>query len=335
MSDSTRPRLWGLGALALALHWVEELLSLVNGPVLMVGAAIALVDLLTDGALTVAVPVLLFTWAISQALGIDTQLLGCFARARDAQRDRAWWAVVGWLVLGLLLGYFGWQAGYVFAVQQAEHISEARALAQLGLPPAIWLGERAALAVGLVALSGWTRYHPPAKDAASRSLEDAEHRRLRQEDEIAQAMHKARMRAVQAAGVRQGLAALTGRADPLSPAETDEPDDPGDGGLPMEATGTDGPITGPQRAIQAGRGRPTPLRGIPRNLITAPALAAYLDRELSVVISGDEALAFVRAQTGAARLTAVRGQPWAAPKAATLARARAKWQDRATIRLEA
>src|SRR5487761_239279 len=132
-TDDELPMLAGIASI---IHWVEELLNIVNGPLLMLGAGIALVDLLTDGALTLSAPVLLFAWAISQALGIDTQLLGCFARARTAQR----WARVGWLALGLVLGFAAWQAGDVFAVQQAQHISEAAALAQLGVSVSLWLG---------------------------------------------------------------------------------------------------------------------------------------------------------------------------------------------------
>lgn len=165
--ENELPMLAGIAAL---IHWCEELLNILNGPLLLLGAGIALVDLLTDGALTVSAPILLYAWAISQALGIDTQLLGCFARARSAHA----WARVGWLVLGVILGFAAWQAGDVFAVQQAQHLSEATALARLGVDPAVWLGWRAFLAVGLVALSGWTRYRRPAPVALADEREKLE-----------------------------------------------------------------------------------------------------------------------------------------------------------------
>ena len=262
MNDQHRtndtPRLWGLGAIALVLRWLEELLALVNGPVLMVGAGIALVDLLTDGSVTAAVPLLLIAWALSQALGIDTQLLGCFARAREAVRRRAGWAVVGWLALGALLAYFAWQAGYVFAVQQAEHITEAAALRQLGLPAPVWLGERAALAVGLVALSGWTRYHPPAKHAPSLADERAQLERELTLEPLRQAV-RAR-KAIGGVGLgRQVLAAAFGNANEDSntlasiPAPSESPlnalhahsggsDDPP---LPPLPTGPGSPLAAP------------------------------------------------------------------------------------------
>ena len=159
-----------LAGIAAFIHWCEELLNILNGPLLLLGAGIALVDLLTDGALTVSAPVLLFAWAISQALGIDTQLLGCFARARGA----GGWPRVGWLVLGVILGFAAWQAGDVFAIQQAQGISESAALARLGVDPTLWLGWRAFLAVGLVALSGWTRYRRPAPVALADEREKLE-----------------------------------------------------------------------------------------------------------------------------------------------------------------
>lgn len=158
-----------LAGIAGFLRWCEELLNILNGPILLFGAGVALVDLLTDGALTVTIPALLFAWAISQALGIDTQLLGAFVRASRARG----WSLVGWLALGGILGFAAWQAGDVFAIQQAQHISESAALAQLHMDPALWLGWRAFLAVGLVALSGWTRYRKPARVAISLDEERA------------------------------------------------------------------------------------------------------------------------------------------------------------------
>jgi len=73
------PNLWGLGVLAIALHWCEELLSTLNGIALMLGAGVATVDLLTDGALSHLSVLFVFAWAVSQAVGIEVQLLGSFA----------------------------------------------------------------------------------------------------------------------------------------------------------------------------------------------------------------------------------------------------------------
>ena len=151
-----------LGAIAGFFHWVEELLNILNGPLLMFGGGVALVDLLTDGALTTSAQWLLYAWAISQALGVDTQLLGCFARGRAAVERGKLGPVFGWIILGLILALFAGQSMYVFAIQQSEHLSEGLALGMLRIDPLWWYGERAALAVGLIALSGWTRYRAPS-----------------------------------------------------------------------------------------------------------------------------------------------------------------------------
>lgn len=207
-----------LAGIAAFIHWGEELLGILNGPILLLGAGIALVDLLTDGALTVGAPILLFAWACSQALGIDTQLLGCFARARSSSS----WARVGWLLLGVILGYAAWQAGYVFSVQQSLHISESAALAQLGMPSGVWLGWRAFLAVGLVALSGWTRYRKPAHVALSLDEE-----RARLERELTLEPMRQQLRAQHVGGIRAlAQTALQGRSQGDLPAPPTGPGSP-------------------------------------------------------------------------------------------------------------
>ncbi len=156
MSEA-QPRLWGLAFLALTLRWLEELVNTLSGPLLVFGLAIALVDLLRDGALTVTAPVLLFAWAISMAVGRDAQLIGALAKARAALRLRHCWTLVGYLVLGGVLAYIAWVAAQTFATEQALHIWTA--LAQLGLG-------QTTFSVALVALSGWTRYVAPARPSA-------------------------------------------------------------------------------------------------------------------------------------------------------------------------
>src|SRR5260221_7765650 len=126
MSEA-QPRLWGLAFLALTVRWLEELVNTLSGPLLVFGLVIALVDLLTDGALTVAAPALLFAWAISMAVGVDAQLIGSFARARHALRQQHYWTVAGYLVLGAGLGYVGWIAAQVFATEQAQHVTTLQA----------------------------------------------------------------------------------------------------------------------------------------------------------------------------------------------------------------
>ncbi len=208
------PRLWGLGALSLLLRWLEELINTLSGPLLVFGLAIALVDLLTDGALTLAAPALLFAWAISMAVGVDAQLIGSFARARHALRQQHYWTVAGYLVLGAALAYVAWVAAQVFATEQAQHITSVQALAQLGMDRTTWLFQRSGLSVFLVCLSGWTRYHPPAVT----TLED-ERAKLERELTLEPLRQRARaQKAVGAVGLgRQMVAAARGHELPEPP----------------------------------------------------------------------------------------------------------------------
>ena len=203
-----------LAGIAGFFRWFEELLNILNGPLLMFGAGIALVDLLTDGALTATDQALLFAWAISQALGIDLQLLACFARARLALLRQHYWALLGWLILGVPLAIATWQAGYVYAVQQSEHISEAAALAEVGMDRRAWLAWRLALAVGLVALAGWTRYVAPRLSIDVAAAEA----RAKLEAELMLEPLRAQKRALQARGVRSVADALRGKEMKEMPA---------------------------------------------------------------------------------------------------------------------
>lgn len=201
----------GLAGIAAFIHWWEEFLNLVNGPVLLAGMFIALIDLLTDGKLTATQPLLLYVWAGSQALGIDGQLMGSWERVSRSHG----WRLVGWLAVGVVLGFAAWQAGYVFAVQQSEGISEAAALAQLHMPTETWLGWRMFLAVGLVALAGLTRYRAPVKVAVS--LEDE---RAKLERELTLEPMRQRLRAQQVGGWRSVAQTALGGAGVASDAQT-------------------------------------------------------------------------------------------------------------------
>jgi hypothetical protein len=79
--DEKRERpLFLLGWLSGLLRWLEEAIVLLSGPLMLVGLGIGLVALLSDGALLVAQPGLLYVWAVSQAVGVDGQLVGAWYR---------------------------------------------------------------------------------------------------------------------------------------------------------------------------------------------------------------------------------------------------------------
>ena len=116
MNDPTPSELPLLAGLATCLRWLEELVALVSGPLLVAGLGISLVDLLTDGKLLATRPLLLYAWAISQTIGVDAQLVGAFAKARQALRARRYGELAGLLVLGCALAWVGFLAALIFAV---------------------------------------------------------------------------------------------------------------------------------------------------------------------------------------------------------------------------
>lgn len=201
------PMLAGIGAF---VTWCEDLLAVLSGPILTAGLAIALVDLLSDGQLFTRLPVLLWVWAGSMALGLDAQFIGSSAKLARAMRQRRPWVATGYTILCLALGYVAFLATYVFAVQEANGISTSEALSRLGMDSTTWIFQRSILAVILVFLSGLLRYVPPATDDALAAQTEAE----RLDREIQLAPKRAQLRAMQARGLRETAAAFRGREQP-------------------------------------------------------------------------------------------------------------------------
>jgi hypothetical protein len=192
--------LFMLAGIAGFFHWLEEFLVILSGPFLTFGLGIGLVDLLSDGALFVNVPALLYVWAIAQTVGVDGQMVGTWARVGRAWRKKAWGSVFGFSVLGLLLAYVGFVAALVFAYQQAYHLTTAGALAKLGFDTVAWLWQRTAVSVGLVCLSGLLRYQKPRP-----AVVDVE-------GEIQRIENERRIQAAKAAAQGERLRGLVGMA---------------------------------------------------------------------------------------------------------------------------
>jgi len=206
-----------LGWIARFLRWLEELIVLASGPLLMVGLGIGLVALLSDGSLLVTAPWLLYAWAISQTVGVDGQLVGAWYRVSVAVRQRRWGVVIGFVILGSVLAYIAYVAAWVFATQQTYHLTIAAALARLGMDSTTWLWQRSAVSVLLVCLSGYLRYRAPRKQ----TLTLEERTRAIEEQMVLDAL-KARQRAQQAQGaigLLRGMAqAARGAKDTSMPA---------------------------------------------------------------------------------------------------------------------
>lgn len=202
-----------LAGIASFIRWVEELANLIAGPLLTLGLGIALVDLLTEGKLLATVPVLLFAWAITQAIGVDAQLVALWDRAHIALREHRYGALVASVVLGLVLAYVAWIAAQVFALQESEGISTSAALARLGMDPAIWLIQRTALSVFLVCLAGWSRYHAPDADVDAETAQE----RARLEADLTLEPLRQQKRAMQVGGMRSLALSAIGRETPPRP----------------------------------------------------------------------------------------------------------------------
>jgi len=209
-----------LGGLASVIVWLEELVGLLSGPLLTLSLGIAIIDLLSGGRLLLTVPWLLYLWAGAMGVGADAQLISAWYKCRVAAREGRWLAVLGFILLGCALGYVGFLSASAFGFQQAFHLTETEALARLGIDEVAWTLQRAGLAVFLVALSGFNRFHPPAQ-----SVEDEKATLLRQ-IELEPLRQRAReLKAVGAVGVVQAVrhAALGRRQKRTISATTSTP----------------------------------------------------------------------------------------------------------------
>ncbi len=177
-------RLWGLGFLALIIHWLEEFILLISGPAILLGFIIGLVDLLTAGQLFLDMPNLLIGWAIAQGIGADGQFIGVWSRLNTAwRRERKdWGAILATVLLGSALAYIMFLGGLIFTYQQTYHISVNAALAQLGMDTVSWIWQRVGLSVVLGVSYAFLRYKEPKKD--TRSL-DEKKQEMQEEAELA------------------------------------------------------------------------------------------------------------------------------------------------------
>src|SRR5260221_2348519 len=160
-----------LAGIAAVIRWFESLILLIAGPLLTIGLGVAVVDLATNNALLNSVPWLLIAWGIAMAIGLDAQVIAAWDRVGVAFRQRQWFVLVLYLVVGVALGYVGYIACAVFGFEHALGYSEAVALNRMGVDATLNQYQRAFLAVALVALSALNRYHPPQVTLADERAE--------------------------------------------------------------------------------------------------------------------------------------------------------------------
>lgn len=146
----------GLQGLAHAFEWVEAMFSIIAGPMTVASGLIAPiglflgVDLLHQAWL--AVP-----WALAMASGLDIWLAVAAVWLVEAAGRGRWRAVFGWGLLVSVLAAIGFQANWVVMYASANGISDAQALAQIGVSSSAWTLERAAMVPILVIISAVMR----------------------------------------------------------------------------------------------------------------------------------------------------------------------------------
>jgi hypothetical protein len=207
MSNPDMPLLGGIAAL---MRWLEELIIILSAPLLMFGLVVALVDLLTDGSLSLAVPWLITAWAVSQAVGVEANMSGAAFKMRASWKQGAWFAVLGYLALVLALAGVAVVAGYAYAYHQSQGVAIPQTLRDLGIDAASWTFVRSILSVALVILSGLLRY------TGEKAKAQDEAQRLREEAELAPL--RAQVAALKAVGLRQVASAMI-KGAPAPPSQ--------------------------------------------------------------------------------------------------------------------
>ncbi len=227
MTQRELPMLAGIAAV---IRWFESLILLIAGPLLTIGLGVAVVDLATNNALLNSVPWLLVAWGIAMAIGLDAQVIAAWDRVGVAFRQRQWFVLTLYLVVGVALGYVGYIACAVFGFEHALGYSEAVALDRMGVDATLYQYQRAFLAVALVALSALNRYHPPQVTLADERAEL--HREL---ELIPLKQRLTEMKAVGAVNLTRSVAATAKHSTP--------PRYPTGGGSPAAAPNGDGQLT--------------------------------------------------------------------------------------------
>src|SRR5260370_32024064 len=149
MTQRELPMLAGIAAI---IRWFESLILLLAGPLLTIGLGVAVVDLATNNAMLNTVPWLLVAWGIAMAIGLDAQVIAAWDRVGVAFRQRQWFVLTLYLVVGVALGYVGYIACAVFGFEHALGYSEAVALNRMGVDATLYQYQRAFQPVARVGL---------------------------------------------------------------------------------------------------------------------------------------------------------------------------------------
>jgi len=146
-----------LRGLATGIRFIEDLNGILSSVFISLALILAVMSLITGGALLEALPWTLWIWAGALAVGVEATLVSAFDRAHQSWIERRRLVASAWAFLGVMLAIVGFVAVAAFTVQQSLHITEAEALRMMGLSPLGFDIGRSLITVLLACIAGLAR----------------------------------------------------------------------------------------------------------------------------------------------------------------------------------
>jgi hypothetical protein len=146
-----------LRGLATAIRFVEDLNGILSSVFISLALILAVMSLITGGALLQAVPWSLWIWAGALAVGVEATLVSAFDRTHQAWIEARKLAAAAWATLGIMLAIVSFCAVTAFTLSQSLHIDEATALRMMGLSPLAFDLGRSLITVLLACIAGLAR----------------------------------------------------------------------------------------------------------------------------------------------------------------------------------
>jgi hypothetical protein len=253
----------------------------------------------------IGVPVFFLAGATGGGLAVRTSMA-----AADAFSHRRWgFALMNLTGLLAISCIEIWSSLSERANNLTPGVADKAVLSLVGIGGATLSPTVVIVALFLPSITIWWGFS--AQKPAEQQIESTEQLKRRLDNEALIRQHKRQQAIETAKARRQQINALMARDEEPEPVETPAPVEDA---LPAEPTNV------PDEA------RPIVTIGVPRNLITARDLSAMMAEKYGVTMTTDAATALIKTVKGAHQVMDARGQPWAAPRSATLARARAQYR---------
>lgn len=150
--------LWGIEAISRLTHWIDEF-TMANSAIIMMAAVLAIgADALMNGALFSGNNGALTIIGVITALGIETQARTMLRRGKIAwDNNRSGTAIFWWLVTAPIVAML-FQTVWMWFLERTQSVTEAQALAEIGISYYFFTLERAAIFVFLFVMSGVNYY---------------------------------------------------------------------------------------------------------------------------------------------------------------------------------